>query len=85
MAEKKNPISLCLHVLFVGLYGLLVQMKRSIFMLTRFDVESVAGSRSCVSGVSGKAFREGFTKDNRLPPQTKTPYDSTGLPQTKAA
>ena len=36
-------------------------------MLTSFDVESVAGSRSCVSGVSGKAFREGFTKDNRLP------------------
>ena len=56
-----------LHVLFVGLYGLLVRMKRSIFMLTRFDVESAAGSRSCVSGVSGKAFREGFTKDNRLP------------------
>ena len=85
MAEKKNPISLCLHVLFVGLYGLLVQMKRSIFMLTRFDVESVAGSRSCVSGVSGKAFREGFTKDNSLFFKQKTAYEITGLPQTKAA
>ena len=45
-------------------------------MLTRFDVESAAGSRACVSGVSGKAFT--IVLEVRTgSPQTKTAYDST--------
>lgn len=45
-------------------------------MLTRSDVESAAGSRSGVSGVSGKAFT--IVLEVRTgSPQTKTAYDST--------
>jgi hypothetical protein len=58
---------------FCWVYGLLVICST---MLTRSDVESAAGSRSCVSGVSGKAFT--IVLEVRTgSPQTKTPYDST--------